>query len=290
GQVIVPDGIVQAERLVAVAPGIAGLGVLLDDDRRHVELAQPRPEPDRPLTAADDDDIRLPAFAERRRLLVAPLLPAFGVAVDAVQGAGRAGETLPFLVALKFDECRQQRPRALALQAQMAIAAPGLGLEGKPRLGDAVVLGDGLVVGEAKVARLHGAHAGGEHGLDGVAALGGVEVPGEGDEIAPEAFRGEKLRRALGVLRRQRGAEPVEKGLSAALGGSVEHECRPFRLLVSAHADGPIASKLSKGGRSSSALSAPCKGLAAHVSDSPGRGRLRGGMGVLWTMLVVVWP
>ena len=41
GQVVVPDRVVQAQRLVAAAPLVAGTGPLVDDDRRHAELAQP---------------------------------------------------------------------------------------------------------------------------------------------------------------------------------------------------------------------------------------------------------
>jgi hypothetical protein len=36
---VVPDGVMQAERLVAGAPGIAGALVLLDDDGGDAELA-----------------------------------------------------------------------------------------------------------------------------------------------------------------------------------------------------------------------------------------------------------
>ena len=42
GQVVVPDRVVQAQRLVAVAPLVAGPRVLVDHQRRYAELAQPR--------------------------------------------------------------------------------------------------------------------------------------------------------------------------------------------------------------------------------------------------------
>ena len=56
---VVPDGVVQAERLVAVAPLVAGPRVPVDDDVVDAELAQPRTERDAALAAADDDDVRL---------------------------------------------------------------------------------------------------------------------------------------------------------------------------------------------------------------------------------------
>ena len=62
---VVPDRVVQHERAIAVAPGIAGARVLLDDDRRHVELLQPRAERYAALSAADDDAIGLLRRAER---------------------------------------------------------------------------------------------------------------------------------------------------------------------------------------------------------------------------------
>src|SRR6185437_6230505 len=74
GQMVVPDRIMQAERFIAVAPGIAGTGVLLDDDGGHAELAQPGSEPDAALAAADDDHIGLGLDAELLGLLVAQLL------------------------------------------------------------------------------------------------------------------------------------------------------------------------------------------------------------------------
>ena len=77
-QVIVPDRIVQAERLVAVTPGIAGTIVLLNDDGGHAELAQPRSERDTALAAANDEHIGLGLDAELLGFLVAQFLPGFG--------------------------------------------------------------------------------------------------------------------------------------------------------------------------------------------------------------------
>ena len=65
---VVPDGIVQHERTIAIAPGIAGVRVLSDDDRGNAELLQARAERDFALSAADDDTIGLDLAAERHLL------------------------------------------------------------------------------------------------------------------------------------------------------------------------------------------------------------------------------
>ena len=55
---VVPDRIVQAERLVALAPGIARPLVRIDDQRRHADPLQPCAQPDAALPAADDQHER----------------------------------------------------------------------------------------------------------------------------------------------------------------------------------------------------------------------------------------
>ena len=91
GQVIVPDRVVQHERAVAVAPGIAGLRVLLDDHRRHAELLQARAEHDAALPAADDEAIGLGAVAESGFLGGPALRPGRAIAVGAVADAQSDG-------------------------------------------------------------------------------------------------------------------------------------------------------------------------------------------------------
>src|SRR3546814_5735968 len=51
-----PDGVVQAERLVALAPGIARPRVLLDDDGGHAKALQPRAQRDAALAAARSEE------------------------------------------------------------------------------------------------------------------------------------------------------------------------------------------------------------------------------------------
>ena len=63
-QVVVPDRVVQAQRLVAVAPGVAGPRVPSTMIGRHAQLPQPRAERDAALAAADDHHVGLGGVAE----------------------------------------------------------------------------------------------------------------------------------------------------------------------------------------------------------------------------------
>ena len=82
---VVPDRVMQAERFIAVAPGIAGAFVFLDDDGGHAELAQPRAERDAALAASDDEHIGLGLNAELLGFVVSQFLPGFGAGIDACQ-------------------------------------------------------------------------------------------------------------------------------------------------------------------------------------------------------------
>ena len=73
---VVPHRVVQAERAVALAPGIARARVLLDHDRRHLEAAQARRKADAALAAADDQTVGLARDAELGGFLRASLEPA----------------------------------------------------------------------------------------------------------------------------------------------------------------------------------------------------------------------
>ena len=66
---VVPDGIVQAKRLIALAPAVAGALVLLQDDAGHAELPQPRPQRDAALPSANDQHVGLRLEAQLLGLL-----------------------------------------------------------------------------------------------------------------------------------------------------------------------------------------------------------------------------
>ena len=67
---VVPDGVVQAERLVALAPAVARPLVFLDDDGGNAKLPEPRTERNAALATADDDAIRLPRETQLGGLLL----------------------------------------------------------------------------------------------------------------------------------------------------------------------------------------------------------------------------
>src|SRR5260370_12870952 len=104
---IVPNRIMQAERLVALAPAVAGPFVLFDDNRRHIELAQPGSERDAALTAANDDAIGLTRVAELGCFRLAFFLPRFSIAFGAVFSPHRSVEAKAFFVPLEFAHGRQ---------------------------------------------------------------------------------------------------------------------------------------------------------------------------------------
>src|SRR6516225_11282364 len=106
----------QAERLIAGAPGIAGTVVLLDDDCGHAELTQSRAERDSALAAADDEHVGLGLDTELLGFLVAQFLPGFGAGIDAVPGAKRPGEARLLLMAFQFDHRSQKRPDLTVLE------------------------------------------------------------------------------------------------------------------------------------------------------------------------------
>lgn len=210
GEVDVPGRVVQAERAVAPAPGIAGTGKGIDDQRRHTQAAQPRAQYDAALTAAHDQHLWLLRRAEGTMLLL-PLLQPASVARDStVPHAHLAGAAGLFLMALQLQRRSQQRPTPPVLQAQMAAGAQRAGLEAEPGLRGAVLL--------PRAARLqpeaHGHRTGQDllqHGADLVRAFQRHDGPGEGQQVAPVALRREERGRAGCVALRhplRQGPEP----------------------------------------------------------------------------------
>ncbi len=204
GQVVVPDGVVQAERLVAAAPLVAGTGVPVDDQVVDAELAQPRAEPDAALAAADHEDVGVAVAAHALDLGGARLLPRHAFAERAVLDALGPGRALVLLEALQLVQRREQRPRALVVQAQEPGAAPDRRLEPDPRRDDAVGFGGLLAFGDREVRGVGRLHRLLQQVGHTIAVLGGRDVPGERDQVAPERRRCEQRRRPLGVACRER--------------------------------------------------------------------------------------
>src|SRR5262245_25950061 len=97
---VVPDRVVQAQRLVALAPLISRPFVPVEHDRGHAELTQSGTERDTALTAADHHHIGLHGLPERGVLRGALLGPRPRIGVVTVHGAHDARRALPLLVAL----------------------------------------------------------------------------------------------------------------------------------------------------------------------------------------------
>src|SRR6202043_3639441 len=104
---MVPNRIMQAEWLVTPAPAVARPFVFFDDDRRHVELAQPGSERDAALTATNDDAIGLTRVAEFSSFRLAFFLPGFSIAFGAVFRPHRTVEANRLFVAFEFAHGRQ---------------------------------------------------------------------------------------------------------------------------------------------------------------------------------------
>src|SRR5258708_16264710 len=92
GQMIIPNRIMQAEGLVTLAPAVTRPFVFFDDDRRHIELAQPSSKCDAALTATNDDAIGLTRVAEFSSFRLAFFLPRFSIAFGAVFSSHRTVE------------------------------------------------------------------------------------------------------------------------------------------------------------------------------------------------------
>ena len=220
GQVVVPDRVVQAERLVAVAPLVAGAGVLVDDQARHPQLAQPGPEADAALAAADDEHVGLRRRAQALGLGLAALLPRGAALVGAVLGAARPPVALGLLEALQLVERGEEGPRAvgavLLLQAQQPGAPADGRLEGEPRGDDPAVLGGRLAGREGgRAGALEGR---GEQVAHALGVLDRGDVPRERDQVAPPALRGEHRGGPVDVARGQGLLEGGQPGVGALRG------------------------------------------------------------------------
>src|ERR1700730_15670834 len=104
---IIPNRIMQAELLVTLAPAFAWPFVFFDDDRRHIELAQPSSECDAALTATNHDAIRLTCVAEFLGFRLAFFLPRFSIAFGAVFCPHRTVEANRLFVPLELAHGRQ---------------------------------------------------------------------------------------------------------------------------------------------------------------------------------------
>ena len=99
---VVPDRVVQGQRLVALSPCVAGPGIAIDDDGGHAELPQPRSECDAALPTPNDDDVWLRDMAELFSFAPALLEPRLPIRDCAVFGAHGSPVTFRLLMTLQL--------------------------------------------------------------------------------------------------------------------------------------------------------------------------------------------
>jgi hypothetical protein len=179
GEVVVPDGVVEDEAAIAVAPAVARAGVLLDDQRGHAEAPEPRAKRDAALARADHQHFGLVLAANARQL-------GPRVASDHVVRWRSALWTIP---------AGRVRPRGSSCPLRSAIAVrstwarPSTDRDAAGAVGHARLKGDprGKAVlrllrraGAAPAGRRGPGEAVAQHRGDGVAPFDREDVPSEG--------------------------------------------------------------------------------------------------------------
>ncbi len=223
GQVVDPYRVVQAQGLVAAAPGVSRLFQGVDDQGRHAQALHARAQRQTALTAADDQAIGLRFVAQGLAGLFAFVGPGRAaldrLVVDAFGPTAAAG----LLEALQFEQGRHQGPGLAVAQADMALAAPGSCFKIEPALHHAV--GEARLVpgldrhGRDRVQLLL------QHGANFALAIHRGDVPGEANEVAPKTFvrreqRGHRrdVARGQGLLE---SGQPISNDLG---GGRIRHD------------------------------------------------------------------
>lgn len=105
---VVPDGVMQAQRLVALEPLIAGPLVLLNNDVGHGRPFQPRAEHNTALPTPNNDTIRLLRMTERFLLLLFLLMLILAARHNALHKPKWPVRPLMFDVSLELPHGGQQ--------------------------------------------------------------------------------------------------------------------------------------------------------------------------------------
>src|ERR1700738_3913229 len=225
---IIPNRVMQAERLVTLAPAVAWPFVFFDDDRRHIELAQPSSECDAALTATNDDAIGLTRVAKFSSFRLAFFLPRFSIMFGAVFRPHRTVEANRLFVPPEFAHGRQQRPYTAVLQTHVAEAAGDPGFELYPALCNSIRFRSVLSVRNFPVRGLGIGEPRLEHIANLFLALHRLDVPGEGHEVAPVAVRLKEIDGVFHLAGGERLVERVEKIRHFPVRGFVEHDVLPW--------------------------------------------------------------
>src|SRR5690606_12113181 len=151
------------------------------------------------------------------------LLPGPGTEVLTMLCTERTRETGFLLVALEFRKCCQQRPDKAVLEAYQAIAAPRRRFKIDPALKHAFGFRRFLIGSDAPIGGLGRGKLRLQHVAHLIATLDGLDVPGEGDEVAPVALFGEEVYGILDAAGFEGGTERIKKRLYAGGGGFLEH-------------------------------------------------------------------
>ena len=186
GQVIVPDRVMQHEATVAVAPTVARAGILFHDQRGHTQLPQPGTKGYAALPAADDQDIGLVLLPHPGHLGITRLTPSAAVPVGFMGNPLGPRRTAWLLVALQIRHRCQKRVTKAVLQRQPPGAVGRGRLEADPGRGR-IAFGFRLA-GYGPVRRRRGSQSSLKHGDNGGPSLHRLDVPCEGQKVAPKSI------------------------------------------------------------------------------------------------------
>ena len=214
---VVPDRIVQHQRVIPVPPVVADAIVLFDDERRDVELLEPRRDGESRLSAPNDQHLRV-CFG--KGILVATLVePVPAPDLFSVRDASNPSCAQVLLESLQLLHRGQESPRfptplAVRHEAEEAATSRQLRLEPVEGLDGARGIGSregGLSAGlESKFTRPGGCHRPRHRATNRLRAVERPQVPREREQVAPPAFRHEEIGGPCHVLLLERLAEPAE--------------------------------------------------------------------------------
>jgi hypothetical protein len=112
---IVPDRVVQAERLVSVAPTVAWAFILFDYDGRYIEEPETCAKRDTALATADDHYIGLLFIAKFGSLACSAFSICLAVSESTMGDPSVTGRAFVFLMSFNLLCRREERPTAVIL-------------------------------------------------------------------------------------------------------------------------------------------------------------------------------
>lgn len=131
---VIPDRVMQGQRLVAGAPLVARTRILIDNEGWNAELLQTRAQTESTLAAANNDDIRLFGYAELSLFLCASLQPGTRHSAMICFNPTDPTTTERFFESLEFPLSGHQCPAKSVAQTDMALAAPQRCFESQERV------------------------------------------------------------------------------------------------------------------------------------------------------------